>query len=251
MPSKSKIEWTEYSWNPTIGCNKISEGCKNCYAENLADLFKKRGFKNYEHGFKLKLLPEKLSDPYKLKTESIIFVNSMSDLLHEEIPDDYIKDIFRIMNSTPQHTYQILTKRPSRLISLKDKVIFSDNIWLGTSIESQKHLTRFDYLSNTSSSNLFISFEPLIENIRLNALNKLKWVIVGGESGQKARVMKPEWVRAIKDYCQVNNIKFFFKQWGSAASNPFAKDPTKSKKHPAYARGGCLLDGKIYRECPF
>lgn len=251
MISPSNIEWTKFTWNPTTGCTKISAGCKFCYAERWAIMHKKRGIPQYKNGFEFSLAEGRLFDPIKLKGRQIIFVNSMSDLFHEDMPDEYLERVFKVMNQASEHTFQILTKRAERLIDLKRKVTISDNIWIGVSVENSDTIYRINELQKSSIKNSFISFEPLIGPILAPNLNGISWVIVGGESGVHARLMKPEWVRAIKEACETLDIPFFFKQWGSKKSNPDKKDSTLVKGHTYYAMGGCKLDGSISQVLPF
>ncbi len=232
--TKTKIEWTESSWNPITGCTKISDGCLNCYAEKMAFRLKAMGTKGYENGFEVTLQPHQLDKPLKLKKPQMIFVNSMSDIFHENVPDDYILKIFEIMNKAHWHTFQVLTKRPQRLESLRNKINWTKNIWLGTTIESNKYIDRVDYIKKTDASIKFISFEPLLSSVKEVDLKGIDWVIVGGESGSGARFIKKEWVYEIKNKCEDLNIAFFFKQWGG----------TNKKK------SGRLLDGKVYNELP-
>lgn len=250
MANKSKIEWTEVTWNPSTGCKKISAGCKYCYAENWAKMLQKRGINQYSEGFQFRLAPNRLSLPYKWKTPKIVFVNSMSDLFYEDMPLRYLKEIFNVMNQTPQHIYQILTKRIENLEFYASKLKWTDNIWLGVSVENNKTAFRIDTLKETPAKLKFISFEPLLENITRINLEGIDWVIVGGESGGKARIMDLNWVRNIQNYCRDLNIPFFFKQWGKREFNPDVNDPTLKNTHSLYARGGCMIDRKIFREFP-
>ncbi len=232
--NKTKIEWTESSWNPITGCTKISDGCLNCYAEKMAYRLKTMGTKGYENGFEVTLQYHQLEKPLKMKKPQMIFVNSMSDIFHEDVPDDYILKIFEIMDQASWHIFQVLTKRPERLKSLKDKIVWTDNIWMGTTIESNKYINRVDFIKNTNAKIKFISFEPLLSSVKDVDLSGIDWVIVGGESGSGARIIKKEWVYEIRDKCEELNIPFFFKQWGG----------TNKKKN------GRLLDGKIYDKIP-
>jgi len=232
--TKTKIEWTESSWNPITGCTKISDGCLNCYAEKMAFRLKAMGVKGYENGFEITLQYHQLEKPLKLKKPQMIFVNSMSDIFHEDVPDDYILKIFEIMNQASWNIFQVLTKRQERLKKLKNKINWTNNIWLGTTIESNKYIIRTKYINDTDAKIKFISFEPLIDSVKDVDLNGIDWVIVGGESGSGARIIKKEWIYEIKDKCEELNIPFFFRQWGG----------TNKKK------SGRLLDGKIYDEMP-
>lgn len=206
---KTGIEWTDKSWNPVTGCNKVSPGCLHCYAETIT----KRFPNNYPNGFDVCLYPERLDQPLSWKTPSKIFVNSMSDLFHEKIPVSFIQSIFQTIKKTPQHTYQILTKRPERLIKLIPDLEFHKNIWIGVSVENQEYVYRVDLLRQVPAAVRFISCEPLLGELTLN-LTDINWVIVGGESGHKFRKVNKDWIVSIKNQCQQAKIAFFFKQWG-------------------------------------
>jgi protein gp37 len=250
MASPSNIEWTNFTWNPTTGCTKVSAGCKHCYAERWATMHEKRGIKQYKHGFEFTLAENRLFDPLKLKGNQTIFVNSMSDLFHPNMPDEFLKKVFAVMNQASQHTFQILTKRSEKLLDLKNKVIISNNIWIGVSVENSDNLYRIKDLQKAQLKNSFISFEPLIGPILTPDLKGISWVIVGGESGVHARHMLIDWVFAIKDACEIFGVPFFFKQWGSKKSNPDNTDDTLLKRHPNYAMGGCKLEGVICQNLP-
>jgi protein gp37 len=231
----SSIEWTEMTWNPTTGCTKISDGCKNCYAEKLTRRLNAMGQKKYADGFnQVKTHPSTLMIPYTWKSPKIVFVDSMSDLFHNNVPIKFIKKVFHVMNETPQHIYQVLTKRADRLFELHQELIWSDNIWMGVSIENKKVINRIGLLRKTNAKIKFVSFEPLLGPLLNLKLKKIDWVIVGGESGGNARPMDPEWVKNIQIQCKKNKVPFFFKQWGG-----------KNKK-----KAGRLLDGKLYSEMP-
>ena len=234
MASISKIEWTEASWNPTTGCTKISPGCKNCYAERLAIRLKAMGQKNYQNGFELTQHENILNLPLTWKKPKIIFVDSMSDLFHQTISKDFIYKTFNTMNKAHWHRYQILTKRSKRLISLNKTLKWSNNIWMGISVENQDYVYRIDDLKNCDAKIKFVSFEPLLGPINNLDLKGLDWIIVGGESGIGARPIKQEWIIEIRDKCQQENIPFFFKQWGGI-----------NKK-----KNGRQLEGKIWDEMP-
>jgi len=238
MATKSSIEWTESTWNPVTGCNKISPGCKFCYAERMSKRLKAMGSANYENGFKLTLHEHVLELPLKWKKPQTIFVNSMSDLFHKNVPLEFIQKVFDVMNRTPWHTYQVLTKRSDRLKELSDELNWGKNIWMGVSVENQDYTYRIDDLRNTNAFIKFLSVEPLIGPVRKLKLKNIHWVIVGGESGPKARPMKPEWVLDIKDQCKSANdgagVPFFFKQWGGI-----------NKK-----KTGRLLEGRTWDELP-
>lgn len=244
MTTNSRIEWTERTWNPTIGCSKITPGCINCYAEKMSLRLQAMRVKGYENGFKLKLLPERLQDPLKRKKPTIFFVNSMSDLFHEEIPYEYIRQVFSVIKATPQHTYQILTKRADRMVDFFNIYgIAPHNAWLGVTVENREHgIPRIDCLRMVPASLRFISVEPLLESlVNINLLG-IDWVIVGGESGQNARQMQHDWVVEIKQQCQSQKVLFFFKQWGA-----WGEDGKKRAKR----LNGCELDGEIWKQSPF
>lgn len=230
----SKIEWTESTWNPSTGCTKISTGCTNCYAEVMSRRLQSMGTKKYKDGFNLSCHHEELKTPYTWKKPRIVFVNSMSDLFHENMPIDFIKEVFKVMNDCPQHTFQVLTKRADILEKYCNQLYWTPNIWMGLTVESNSFTKRIDALRNVPSRIKFLSIEPLLSEMpNLNLLN-IDWVIVGGESGPKARPIKEEWVIEIKEQCEEKNIPFFFKQWGG-----------KNKK-----ANGKLLQGKIYCQMP-
>jgi protein gp37 len=214
MALKSKIEWTENTWNPITGCTKISEGCENCYALRMASRLQKMGNAKYENGFRLTLHEDCLNEPYSWKKPSRIFVNSMSDLFHADVPIDYIQKIFAVMNANPQHIFQVLTKRADRLADISTKVKWSDNIWLGVTVENDKHKDRIDTLRITPAKVKFVSFEPLLNDIGTVDLSQIDWAIVGGESGWYARPMEQDWVLNIKAQCEQQGALFYFKQWG-------------------------------------
>ncbi len=232
--AKSTIEWTETTWNPTTGCTKISAGCKNCYAEILAKRLQAMGLEKYKNGFELTLHPQTLNDPYKWKKPRIVFVNSMSDLFHKEVPLDFIQKLFHTMNNTPQHTYQVLTKRSERLLELSPHLNWTPNIWMGVSVEDDRVVHRIDDLRKTGAHVKFLSCEPLIGPLPKFDLDGINWVIAGGESGYKSRPMDQLWVEDLLQQCSDNNIAFFFKQWGG-----------KNKK-----KAGRMLNGKTYDEMP-
>ena len=229
--SKTGIEWTDRTWNPTTGCNKVSPGCKNCYAETLT----KRFPKTFKNGFNFTIHPERLSQPLRWRAPSMIFVNSMSDLFHENMPIALLKEIFEIMEQCPQHTFQILTKRHERLLEISRSNIlnWAPNIWIGVSVENQKYVHRIDYLRQVPASVRFLSCEPLLGPLNLD-LSGIHWVITGGESGPRARPVEQDWVRSIRDQCSEASVAFFHKQWGGARPKS----------------NGRLLDGKTYDEMP-
>ena len=248
--AKSNIEWTEETWNPTTGCNKISAGCKFCYAEIMSHRLQAMGQQKYKNGFQLTLHEAELNRPYTWKEPKIVFVNSMSDLFHKDVPIEFIQRVFKVMNDTPQHTYQVLTKRADILVELDPLLTWTPNIWMGVSVEDDKALWRVDYLRNTSAHVKFLSCEPLIGSLINLNLQGIDWVIAGGESGSKARPVMKEWIMEIKDQCEAANVPFFFKQWGKKKFNPDPSDPTIKSKHEHHAKGGCLLDGQVFREMP-
>jgi len=234
MATKSKIEWTGSTWNPVTGCTKISPGCQNCYAERMSKRLLAMGQKNYRNGFKVTTHKHVLDLPFKWKKPQTIFVNSMSDLFHEDVSNDFICNVFNIMNKVSWHTFQILTKRSERLLKMSDKLTWGKNIWVGVSVESAEYKFRLDLLRKTKAQVKFISFEPLIGNIGKVNLRNIDWVIVGGESGPKARCMSPVWVANLRDQCLAQKVPFFFKQWGGI-----------NKK-----KTGRLLDGRTWNEMP-
>lgn len=249
MASKSSIEWTEVTWNPVTGCDKVSAGCKNCYAERMAKRLQSMGVEQYSNGFELSLAPQVLDLPRKWKKQKVVFVNSMSDLFHERVPLEYIQRVFKVMNET-NHLYQVLTKRSKRLLEISNKLTWTKNIWMGVSVENQTFTHRVNDLAKSPAKVKFLSIEPLIGPISEIYLDNIDWVIVGGESGPKARLMKKEWVDYIKEKCIEKGIPFFFKQWGKKEFNINPLDPTIKPEDKNYAKGGCELDGKIYREFP-
>jgi len=232
--AKSTIEWTETTWNPTTGCTKISEGCKNCYAAILAKRLQAMGQKKYANGFELTLHNDSLTDPYKWKKPQLVFVNSMSDLFHENVPIEFIQKVFRVMNDTPQHTYQVLTKRSKRLAEVSHMLNWTPNIWMGVSVENSKVTNRIDDLRNCGATIKFLSCEPLIGSLKNLNLNGLNWVIGGGESGFKSRIMEKEWIEDLQYQCAEAKVAFFFKQWGGV-----------NKK-----KNGRLLNGRTWDEMP-
>ena len=232
--AQSSIEWTEMTWNPTTGCTKISAGCKFCYAEVMSKRLKAMGVDKYKDGFKVRIHPETLNIPYTWKSSKVVFVNSMSDLFHEDIPLDFIKQVFHVMNDNPQHVFQVLTKSADRLFDLHRHLKWTHNIWMGVSVEDNRVIERIDYLRKTKAKVKFLSLEPLIGALANLNLKKIDWVIVGGESGHKPRPMKPEWVIDIQEQCEKAEVAFFFKQWGG-----------RNKKAT-----GRLLNGRTYDEMP-
>jgi len=214
MGSKSTIEWTESTWNPVTGCTKISDGCKHCYAERMALRLQSMGQPNYGNGFKVTLHEQMLELPLKWKKPQMIFVNSMSDLFHEDVPADFIYRVFDVMQQAHWHTFQVLTKRAERLQELCPQLPWNDNIWMGVTVENEKYVSRIDNLCRTGAKIKFVSFEPLLSEITELDLTGIDWAIVGGESGPGARPMMEAWVHEIRQQCLENNVPFFFKQWG-------------------------------------
>lgn len=234
--AQSSIEWTEMTWNPVTGCTKISEGCKNCYAATFSKRLKAMGVEKYADGFNVHIHPDTLNEPFTWKKPKVVFVNSMSDLFHEKIPVEFIQRVFKVMKDNPQHVFQVLTKRADVLLYYDKEGLlnWSHNIWMGVSVENDWNKNRIDLLSQTGARTKFLSCEPLIGPIGKMNLENIDWVIVGGESGLKARPMKKEWVIDIKEQCSENNVAFFFKQWGG-----------KNKK-----KAGRILEGKTWDEMP-
>jgi protein gp37 len=212
--AQSSIEWTEMTWNPTTGCDKISAGCKFCYAEVMSKRLHAMGVEKYKDAFEVRMHPDALKIPYTWRSPKTVFVNSMSDLFHKDIPLAFIKQVFDVMNDNPQHVFQVLTKRSDLALKYSADLRWGHNIWMGTSVENQKVLHRIDDLRKTGAKVKFLSCEPLIGPLPNMNLEGIDWVIVGGESGPKARPMKEDWVLDILDQCKAADVKFFFKQWG-------------------------------------
>jgi protein gp37 len=234
MANNSHIEWTDATWNPVTGCSKISPGCKFCYAERLARRLKAMGQKNYRNGFKVTLQQHMLEHPLRWNQPRRIFVNSMSDLFHNEVPARYITQVFDVMRRASWHQYQVLTKRSERLLELNAVLHWQPQIWMGVSIENEKYLYRVDNLRLTGAHVKFLSIEPLLGPLRKLNLQGIDWVIVGGESGPGARPMNPDWAREIRDCCTRARVPFFFKQWGGVFKT----------------RTGRVLDGRTWDEMP-
>lgn len=260
MSDNSKIEWTDATWNPVTGCTKVSEGCRHCYALTFAERWRGTPGHYFENGFDIQLRPNKLDEPMRWTKPRKIFVNSMSDLFHKDIPDDYIWSVFEVMAKSPQHTFQVLTKRPERMAEMlqgrywrnlgtetrpfyariikgehrEGDVPYLPNVWLGTSVEDRRVIHRIDDLYDTPAAIRFISFEPLIGDVEDLILKGIHWAIVGGESGRGARPMEESWVRNIQSQCQEQGVAFFFKQWGGVNK----------------AATGRELDGRTYDEMP-
>lgn len=238
----SKIEWTEQTWNPVTGCTKVSPGCKHCYAETMAKRLQAMGAPGYENGFNLTLLPERLYQPIRRRKPTMYFVNSMSDLFHEDIPFEFVKNIFKVITETPWHTYQILTKRSARMREFFDHYVAPDNVWLGVSVEDKKYgKSRISDLQAIKVKTRFLSVEPLLEDLGRISLRNIHWVIVGGESGFGAMPMKEEWVIKLRDQCEKAGVDFFFKQWGA-----WGQDGVKRSKKV----NGRTLEGKTWDMTP-
>ena len=243
MADNSAIEWTDATWNPVTGCSKTSPGCDNCYALTLAARLKTMGNPRYQvdgpangsgPGFGLQLHYDLLEVPRKWKRQRTIFVNSMSDLFHPDVPFDFIGEVFAVMNETPRHRFQILTKRSHRLAEIAVRLNWSDNIWMGVSVESERYRFRIDHLKRVPCRIRFLSLEPLLGPLPHLDLTRIHWVIVGGESGHKARPIDPEWVKDIRDQCAYTSVPFFFKQWGGRT----------------FKAGGRTLDNRTFDEMP-
>jgi len=232
--ARSSIEWTEVTWNPLTGCTKVSPGCKHCYAERMALRLQAMGLDKYRNGFRLTLHPAALTEPLRWKTPHLIFVNSMSDLFHPEVPVEFIQEVFSVMATAHWHTFQALTKRASRLRELDALLSWPPNVWMGVSVEDQRYVDRIDDLRETGAAIKFLSCEPLLGPLPDLPLSGIDWVIVGGESGPGARPMEAEWVREIRDQCLAAGVAFFFKQWGG----------------PQKKRAGRVLDGQVWEEMP-
>ncbi len=232
--ASSTIEWTNATWNPVTGCDKISAGCKFCYAERMSQRLKAMGQANYANGFKLTLQPTMLDRPLSWKKPRMIFVNSMSDLFHRDIPVEYIKKVFEVMSKAHWHEFQVLTKRGNRLLELSKEIDWPENVWMGVSVESDDVIQRVDALRATGASIKFLSIEPLIAEILRLKLDGIDWVIVGGESGPGARPMESRWVTNLRDQCNAAGVPFFFKQYGGI-----------NKK-----KAGRMLEGRTWDEMP-
>jgi len=234
MATNSHIEWTDATWNPVTGCTKISPGCKYCYAERLANRLQAMGQNNYRNGFKVTLQPQMLELPLRWKMPKRIFVNSMSDLFHENVPTSYVRDVFAIMGRAHWHQYQLLTKRSERMLALSKELQWAPHIWMGVSVENKDYVDRIDHLRKTDAHVKFLSLEPLLGPLAKLNLRGIDWAIVGGESGPGARAVDPAWVTDIRDQCLSADVPFFFKQWGGV-----------QKK-----RTGRTLEGRTWDEMP-
>ena len=243
MADRSGIEWTEVTWNPTTGCDKTSPGCDNCYALTLAKRLRAMGQAKYQNdgdprtsgpGFALTVHEDTLAAPYRWKSPRVIFVNSMSDLFHPDVPIDFIKRVFTVMAETPQHTYQVLTKRSKRLAAVAGELDWPSNVWMGVSVETDRYAFRLDHLRSVDAAVRFVSAEPLLGPLSNLDLTSIDWLIAGGESGPNARPMDEEWVRDLRDQCGQAGVAFFFKQWGGRTPKA----------------GGRELDGALHDEMP-
>lgn len=242
MATKSKIEWTEQTWNPTTGCTKISAGCKHCYAEVMARRLQAMHVNGYENGFELSVLPERLNQPLKRKKPTVYFVNSMSDLFHEGVSDSFIEQVFDTIKKAEQHQFQVLTKRAERLENFFKNRPVPNNAWIGVSVENKKEgVLRIEHLRQVNAKIRFLSCEPLLEDLGYLNLSNIHWVIVGGESGGKARPMKHEWVENIQKQCEEQKVQFFFKQWGG-----WGVDGKKRSKK----ENGRQLNGRVFDQMP-
>ncbi|MGK8487097.1 DUF5131 family protein [Nocardia asiatica] len=243
MSDKSGIEWTEATWNPVTGCDRVSAGCDHCYAMVLAKRLKAMGADKYQRdgdprtsgpGFGVTIHPQALDVPRRWRAPRVVFVNSMSDLFHAKVPVGFIRDVFDVMRETPQHTYQVLTKRSMRLKRLADRLEWPDNVWMGVSVENAGYLDRVDHLRDVPAAVRFLSCEPLLGPLDGLVLDGIGWVIAGGESGADHRPMDPEWVRVIRDTCRAADVPFFFKQWGGRTPKAMGRE----------------LDGQLWDEMP-
>ena len=234
MGDRTAIEWTDATWNPVTGCTKISPGCKHCYAERLALRLRAMGVPRYHDGFRVTLHPDQLAQPLRWRQPRRVFVNSMSDLFHEAVPDEFIHRVFEVMEQSPQHIFQILTKRAERLAELAPQLNWPSNVWQGVSVENQDYVWRIELLRQVHVSVRFLSVEPLLGPISHLALEGISWVIVGGESGPHHRPIDPAWVRDIRDQCRKARVPFFFKQWGGRTPKA----------------GGRRLDGRLWDQMP-
>ncbi len=241
MSAISHIEWTEATWNPVTGCTQISPGCANCYAKTFAERFRGVPGHPYEMGFDLTLRPDRVRQPLDWKKSKLIFVNSMSDLFHEDVPDGFIKEVFSTMQEAHWHRFQLLTKRPERLVEMQGELEFPENLWVGVSVENQRWTTRIDALRKVPAHVRFLSCEPLLGPLEGLNLAGIHWVIVGGESGHGARKMNPAWVRSIRTQCQAAGTAFFFKQWGTYDEAGIRRSKTAS---------GRILDERTWDELP-
>lgn len=234
MADRSAIEWTEATWNPVTGCDKVSPGCAHCYAETFAERWRGIPGHPYEQGFDLRIWPHRLDQPFRWKRPRLIFVNSMSDLFHEAIPDDYIAAVFAVMVEAKQHTFQVLTKRHQRLSELAPELPWPSNVWMGVTIENRRFVHRAEHLRGVPAAVRFISAEPLLGPLEGLDLAGIDWLISGGESGAKHRPVKAAWLRDLRDRCLQDGVPYFFKQWGGFRSKS----------------GGRVLDGREWSQLP-
>lgn len=234
LADRSAIEWTEATWNPVTGCDQVSPGCAHCYAKTFAERWQGVPAHPYEQGFELRLWPERIDQPLRWRRSRLIFVNSMSDLFHEDIPEDFIARVFDVMRRADWHVFQILTKRHERLLELAERVPWPANVWMGVSIENRRFVHRADFLRQVPAAVRFISAEPLLGPLEALDLDRIDWLIAGGESGAKHRPVRPEWVRQLRDQCRASGTAFFFKQWGGRTPKA----------------GGRELDGRTWDEMP-
>lgn len=234
MADSSSIEWTDATWNPVRGCTKVSPGCKHCYAETFAERFRGVPGHPFQHGFDLRLVPAALELPTRWRASRRIFVNSMSDLFHDRVPENYVRAVFEVMRRAAQHQFQVLTKRSARMVEIASRLDIAKNVWMGVSVENEDYVSRIDDLRRIDATVRFLSVEPLLGPIEKLDLRGIHWVIVGGESGPGARPIEKEWVRSIRDQCIAKNVRFFFKQWGGV------------RKH----KTGRQLDGRTWDEMP-
>ncbi len=235
--AESSIEWTEHTWNPVTGCTKISPGCKHCYAETMTRRLTAMGTPGYENGFKTTIHPERLEQPKKRRAPTTYFVNSMSDLFHEDVPDGFIEQVLQVCRETPHHTYQILTKRAERLPAFFARRNCPTNVWLGVSVEDRKYgVPRIDHLRRTKAAVRFLSVEPLLEDVGKLNLAGIHWVIVGGESGHKARPMKQAWADSVRRQALAQGVAFFFKQWGAWGADGVRRDKKSNGRELAGRR---------------
>ena len=234
MATASKIEWTETTWNPVTGCTKISHGCKLCYAERMSRRLRGMGMAKYRNGFMVTVHEAVLHEPLRWKKPRLVFVNSMSDLFHKNVPTEFVESVFDVMNQASQHTFQVLTKRPGRVLKLNRRLNWTPNIWMGVSVESERWLDRVEQLRATDAQTKFLSLEPLLGSLSSLDVNGIDWVITGGESGPGARPMEGDWVREIRDNCVRHGVPFFFKQWGGVQKS----------------RTGRTLDERTWDEMP-
>lgn len=234
MAQLSRIEWTEVTWNPVTGCDQVSPGCAHCYAKTFAERWQGIAGHHYEQGFALRLWPDRLSQPFRWRRPRTVFVNSMSDLFHEDIPNDYVREVFDVMACLPQHTFQVLTKRHERLAEFGAELSWPDNVWMGVSIENRRFVERADYLRRIPAAVRFISAEPLLGPLEGLNLADIDWLIAGGESGPRHRRLDPDWLRELRDRCLAEDVAFFFKQWGGRTPKA----------------GGRVLDGRTWDTLP-